>query len=68
MSTLCAVERRDPQVLVDLVARTLAEHGESLQRGDRIILGTLIPAPAAAKGDEIALDLGESGAASVRFA
>jgi 2-keto-4-pentenoate hydratase len=58
----------DPQVLVDLVARTLAEHGESLERGDRIILGTLIPALPVAAGDELALDLGESGAVSVRFA
>jgi 2-keto-4-pentenoate hydratase len=57
----------DVQVLVDLVARTLAEHGESLQRGDRIITGTLMPAPKVAKGDEFALDLGSSGAVSVRF-
>lgn len=58
----------DAQALVDLVARTLAEHGETLARGDRIILGTLVPALAAEAGDEIALDLGPSGAASARFA
>lgn len=57
----------DPRELVDLVARTLERHGESPERGDRIICGTLIPPLAPKQGDEIALDLGESGSVSVRF-
>jgi 2-keto-4-pentenoate hydratase len=58
----------DPNELVALVARTVASHGEELRPGDRIICGTLIPPLAPEPGDEIALDLGPLGTASVRFA
>ena len=53
--------------MVELVAGRLAEVGEGLRPGDRIIAGSLTPILWAEPGAEAMLDLGPLGAVSVRY-
>lgn len=57
----------DPADVVELVAGRLAEVGEGLRPGDRIIAGSLTPILWAEPGAEAMLDLGPLGAVSVRY-
>jgi 2-keto-4-pentenoate hydratase len=58
----------DPADVVALVAGRLAEAGEELAPGDRIIAGSLTPILWAEPGRSVALDLGPVGAVSLRYA
>jgi 2-keto-4-pentenoate hydratase len=58
----------DPKDVVDVVAGRLAEAGEELVPGDRIIAGALTPILWAEPGHAVALDLGPLGAVSARYA
>jgi 2-keto-4-pentenoate hydratase len=58
----------DPKDVVDVVAGRLAEAGEELAPGDRIIAGALTPILWAEPGRAVALDLGPLGAVALRYA
>jgi 2-keto-4-pentenoate hydratase len=53
--------------MVDAVASRLAEAGDELQPGDRIITGILAPPHAAKPGDTVRLELAEVGGVELRF-
>jgi 2-keto-4-pentenoate hydratase len=53
--------------MVEAVARRLAEAGEQLSPGDRIITGVLAPPHRAQPGDTVRLELGEAGGVELRF-
>lgn len=57
----------DLEEIVALAARTLEAAGETLDAGDRIIAGALVPPPAIKPGDRVALDLGAIGSIDVSF-
>ena len=62
-----SVAADDPaEVLVDLAA-SLAEHGEFLRKGDRIIAGSLFPPSEVSPGDRFAFDLGPLGSVEIEF-
>jgi 2-keto-4-pentenoate hydratase len=54
--------------MVEAVAGRLAEAGEELQPGDRIITGILAPPHEAQPGDTVRLELESLGAVELRFA
>jgi 2-keto-4-pentenoate hydratase len=56
------------EAMVELVAGRLAEAGEELQPGDRIITGVLAPPHAAQPGDTVRMELESLGAVELRFA
>jgi 2-keto-4-pentenoate hydratase len=58
---------RDFGELVDTVAELLAELGDHLQPGDRLITGSVVQVPVA-PGDEVIADLGPLGRVGVRVA
>lgn len=53
--------------MVDTVARRLADAGEQLQPGDRIITGVLAPPHKASAGDTVRLELDGLGGVELRF-
>jgi 2-keto-4-pentenoate hydratase len=53
--------------MVDAVARRLAEAGEELSPGDRIITGVLAPPHKAEPGDTVRLELDAIGGVELRF-
>jgi len=54
--------------MVEAVARRLAEAGQELAPGDRIITGVLAPPHAARPGDRVRLELDELGGVELLFA
>ncbi len=56
------------EAMVEAVAGRLAEAGEELQPGDRIITGVLAPPHTAQPGDTVRLELESLGAVELRFA
>jgi 2-keto-4-pentenoate hydratase len=54
--------------MVDAIARRLAEVGERLRPGERIITGVLAPPHAARPGDSVRLELEALGGVELRFA
>jgi 2-keto-4-pentenoate hydratase len=54
--------------MVDAIARRLADVGEQLRPGERIITGVLAPPHAARPGDTVRLELEALGGVEVRFA
>ena len=56
------------EAMVEAVAGRLAEAGEELQPGDRIITGILAPPHTAQPGDTVRLELEALGAVELRFA
>ncbi len=56
------------EAMVEAVARRLAEAGEELQPGERIITGVLAPPHTAQPGDTVRLELESLGAVELRFA
>lgn len=57
----------DLDAIVALAARTLEAAGETLDAGDRIIAGALLPPPDVRAGDVVTLDLGSIGSIDVLF-
>jgi 2-oxopent-4-enoate/cis-2-oxohex-4-enoate hydratase len=57
-----------PLASVAWLANTLGTHGVSLDAGDVILSGSLVPLEPARPGDEFRLELASVGGASVRFA
>lgn len=57
----------DLEEIVALAARTLEAAGETLDAGDRVIAGALLPPPDVSAGDRVALDLGAIGSIDVSF-
>jgi 2-keto-4-pentenoate hydratase len=55
------------EAMVEAVAGRLAEAGEELQPGDRIITGVLAPPHAAQPGDTVRLELESLGGVELRF-
>jgi 2-keto-4-pentenoate hydratase len=53
--------------MVDVIAGRLAEAGEELQPGDRIITGVLAPPHEASSGDTVRLELDGLGGVELRF-
>jgi 2-keto-4-pentenoate hydratase len=53
--------------MVDAVAGRLADVGEALQPGDRIITGVLAPPHKASPGDTVRLELDGLGGVELRF-
>ena len=49
------------------VAKTLEAAGESLERGDMVICGSIVPALAIAPGDEVEVRLEPLGSLAVSF-
>jgi 2-keto-4-pentenoate hydratase len=58
----------DPAETVAFVHRFLADHGATLETGQRIIAGSMVAPIAVAPGDELEVDFGPLGFLSVRFA
>jgi 2-keto-4-pentenoate hydratase len=58
----------DPVELVRLVAATLASAGETLRAGEVVICGSVVPALAVSRGDEVEVVLDPLGSLSVSFA
>ena len=56
------------EAMVEAVAGRLAEAGEELQPGERIITGVLAPPHTAQPGDTVRLELESLGAVELRFA
>ncbi|MEA2332932.1 MAG: 2-oxo-3-hexenedioate decarboxylase [Thermoleophilaceae bacterium] len=56
------------EAMVDVIARRLAEAGEELVPGQRIITGVLAPPHAAQPGDRVRLELDAVGAVELLFA
>ena len=56
------------EAMVEAVAARLAEAGEELQPGERIITGILAPPHTAQPGDTVRLELESVGAVELRFA
>ena len=56
------------EAMVEAVAGRLAEAGEELQPGERIITGVLAPPHTAQPGDAVRLELESLGAVELRFA
>jgi 2-keto-4-pentenoate hydratase len=56
------------EAMVEAVAGRLADAGEELQPGDRIITGVLAPPHTAQPGDTVRLELEALGAVELRFA
>jgi 2-keto-4-pentenoate hydratase len=56
------------EAMVETVAGRLAEAGEELQPGERIITGILAPPHTAQPGDTVRLELESLGAVELRFA
>ena len=56
------------EAMVEAVAGRLAEAGEELQPGERIITGVLSPPHTAQPGDTVRLELDSLGAVELRFA
>ena len=56
------------EAMVEAVAGRLADAGEELQPGDRIITGILAPPHTAQPGDKVRLELEALGAVELRFA
>jgi 2-keto-4-pentenoate hydratase len=54
--------------MIEAVARRLAEAGQELAPGDRIITGVLAPPHAARPGDRVRLELAELGGVELLFA
>jgi 2-keto-4-pentenoate hydratase len=57
----------DLEDLVRHVAKTLADAGESLERGDRVICGSIVTALEIAPGDEVEVRLEPLGSLAVSF-
>jgi 2-keto-4-pentenoate hydratase len=57
----------DLEGLVRHVAKTLADAGESLERGDMVICGSIVTALEIAPGDEVEVCLGPLGSLAVAF-
>jgi len=57
----------DPATTVAFVSSFLAAHGASLQPGDRIIAGSLVPPVPIAPGDELQVTFGPFGVLRVAF-
>ena len=57
----------DPAQTVAFVRTFLAGHGASLERGDRIIAGSVLPPLPVAPGDELHVDFGPLGELRVAF-
>ena len=55
------------EAMVDAVAGRLADAGEELRRGDRIITGIIAPPHGAKPGDTVRLDLEALGGVELRF-
>jgi 2-keto-4-pentenoate hydratase len=55
------------EAMVEAVAERLADAGEELQAGDRIITGVLAPPHAASPGDTVRLELDGLGGVELRF-
>ena len=55
------------EAMVDVVAGRLADAGEQLQPGDRIITGVLAPPHRASPGDTVRLELDGLGGVELRF-
>jgi 2-keto-4-pentenoate hydratase len=55
------------EAMVDAIARRLADAGEALMPGDRIITGVLAPPPAVEAGDRVRLELDAVGAVELAF-
>ena len=53
--------------LVRHVAKTLKAAGESLERGDMVICGSIVPALDVAPGDEVEVSLEPLGSLTVSF-
>ena len=53
--------------LVRHVAKTLKAAGESLERGDMVICGSIVPALDVAPGDEVEVSLAPLGSLTVSF-
>ena len=53
--------------MVDVIAGRLADAGEELQPGDRIITGVLAPPYEASEGDTVRLELDSLGSVELRF-
>jgi len=53
--------------MVEVIAERLAEAGEELRAGERIITGVLAPPPAAQTGDTVRLELEALGAVELSF-
>ncbi|MGI8945571.1 MAG: hypothetical protein ACR2GL_04955 [Thermoleophilaceae bacterium] len=62
-----AVEGFDPAATIALVAETLALTGESLQPGDKIIAGALLPAVEVTPGDLVGVQLDNLGMVQLIF-
>ena len=56
------------EAMVEAVAARLAEAGEELQPGERIITGVLAPPHTAKPGDTVRLELESLGGVELRFA
>jgi len=57
----------DLQPMLDVAADTLEEAEESLERGDRIIAGTLTPPAPVNAGDRVAVEIGPLGRIEIEF-
>jgi 2-keto-4-pentenoate hydratase len=57
----------DPATTVTFVRRFLAEHGASLEPGDRIIAGSVLPPIAVVPGDALDVSFGPMGALRAAF-
>jgi 2-keto-4-pentenoate hydratase len=55
------------EAMVEAIARRLADAGEELQPGDRIITGVLAPPYEASAGDTVRLELDALGGVELRF-
>jgi 2-keto-4-pentenoate hydratase len=57
----------DPATTVAFVRRFLADHGASLEPGDRIIAGSVVPPVSVAAGDSLEASFGPFGALHIAF-
>jgi 2-keto-4-pentenoate hydratase len=57
----------DPAATVAFVRSYLADHGASLEEGDRIIAGSVVAPVSVSPGDELSVSFGPLGQMSVRF-
>ena len=57
----------DLDALVRHVAKTLEDAGETLERGDMVICGSIVPALDVAPGDEVGVSLAPLGSLTVSF-
>jgi 2-keto-4-pentenoate hydratase len=57
----------DPATTVAFVRRFLADHGATLEPGDRIIAGSVLPPASVAPGDSLDVSFGPFGALRIAF-